>query len=154
MSTVAQQVRELKEMTVAQLVARYEELFGKPPRVLNAAFLRRHVAWKIQEREFGGLSNRARARLDELIGQIDLPLGEPGPPRPRRARRNDPKTPLVGTTLVREWRGQQLRVEVRETGFEWDGIIYKSMSAVAKAITGANWNGKLFFNLVKRRAGA
>ena len=138
-------------MTAAHLADRYEDLFGEPPRVRNKAFLRRRAAWKLQELEFGGLSERAIARLDDLIAQIDLPLGDPGPRRPRRARRNDTNAPLVGTTLVRHWHGQELRVEVRAHGFEWDGTLYRSLSAVAKAITGANWNGRLFFGLTTRR---
>ena len=151
MNTINQQIQELQNMTATQLSVRYEDLFGEPPRVRNKAFLRRRVAWKIQELEFGGLSEPAIARLDDLIAKIDLPLGDPGPRRPRRASRNDTNAPLVGTTLVRQWHGQELRVEVRDNGFEWDGTLYRSLSAVAKAITGANWNGRLFFNLTKRR---
>ncbi len=150
MTTITQQIQQLQDMPVAQLAERYEELFDNPPRIKNKAFLQRRVAWKIQELEFGGLSARAKARLDELIAQIDLPLGAAGAVRPRRRNRKDPKPPMVGTTLVRRWRDQDLRVEVRENGFEWDGTIYKSLTAVARAITGSNWNGKLFFGLVKR----
>ncbi len=138
-------------MAVAQLADRYEDLFGRPARVRNKAFLQRRVAWKIQELEFGGLSARATERLDELIAQIDLPLGNPGPRRVRRTDRKEPKAPLIGTTLVRQWHGQELRVEVRDGGFEWDGTLYRSLSAVAKAITGASWNGRLFFGLTTRR---
>ena len=85
MNTINQQIQELQNMTATQLSVRYEDLFGEPPRVRNKAFLRRRVAWKIQELEFGGLSEPAKARLDDLIAQIDLPLGDPGHPRPRRA---------------------------------------------------------------------
>ena len=121
MSTITQQIQELQDMTVAELVVRYEDLHGKPPRVRNKAFLRRRVAWKIQELEFGGLSDRASKRLDELIAQINLPLGDPGPRRELSVHRREPKAPLVGTTLVRTWRDQEIRVEVRANGFEWDG---------------------------------
>jgi len=155
MTTIAQQIRELQRLPAAQLVARHEAVFGKPPRVRNAAWLRRQVAWKIQEREFGGLSVRARARLDELVAQVDLPIGATAPPRPRpapSAARTAADAPMVGTVLTREWHGQQLRVEVRDDGFEWNGTLFRSLSAVAKAITGANWNGKLFFGITPRRA--
>lgn len=151
MTTISQQIRELQDMTAADLAKRYEDLHGKPPRVRNVAFLRRRVAWKIQEREFGGLSNGGKARLDELIAQIDLPLGDPRPARPRRTNRNGTNAPLVGTTLIRRWHDQEIRVEVTDAGFEWDGTLYRSLSAVAKAITGSNWNGKLFFGLTTRR---
>ena len=151
MSTITQQIRALQGMTVAELADRYEELFGGAPRVRNKAFLQRRVAWKLQEQEFGGLSERATKRLEELIAQIDLPLCAPGPRRARGAGRREPKAPLVGTTLVGHWRGQELRVRVREGGFEWEGTLYRSLSAVARAITGANWNGRLFFGLTQRR---
>ncbi len=151
MSTIAQRIRELQDMTTAQLAEHYEDVFGQPPRVRNKAFLRRRVAWKLQELEFGGLSEPAKARLDDLIAQIDLPLGDPGPRRERSVHRRETKAPLVGTTLVRNWRDQEIRVEVRANGFEWDGTLYRSLSAVAKAITGSTWNGRLFFGLTKRR---
>lgn len=152
MTTIAQQVRDLQDMTVAKLVERYEDLFGKPPRVKNKAFLQRRVAWRIQELEFGGLSDKAKAKLDELIADIDLPLGRQ-PQRPvRKLRQNSPRPALVGTTLVRQWKGQEIRVQVVDHGFEWDGVVYTSLSAVAKAITGSHWNGRLFFGLTKRKA--
>ncbi len=152
MSTITQQIRELQDMAVAQLADRYEDLFGRPPRVRNKAFLQRRVAWKIQELEFGGLSEPAKARLDELIAEIDLPLGDREPRRARRADRKEPKGPLVGTTLLRRWHDQEIRVEVRENGFEWRDTLFRSLTAVAKAITGSSWNGRLFFGLTTRRA--
>src|SRR5678815_1903006 len=124
MNTITAQIREIQTMPAAQLATRYEALFGRPPRVRNAAWLRRQVAWKLQEREFGGLSDRARERLNELVARVDLPLHNATPPRPRPAAPPAlaaPNTPMVGTTLVREWHGQQIRVEVRDGGFEWNG---------------------------------
>jgi hypothetical protein len=152
MNTIAKQIRELQNLAPAQLADRYAELFGKQPRVRNASFLRRQVAWKLQEREFGGLSDRATTRLNELIKQIDLPLAAPAPrPRPRIAQTR-PNAPSIGTTLVKQWHDMEIRVEVREGGFEWHGTLYTSLSAVARAVTGTNWNGRLFFGLTKRRA--
>jgi hypothetical protein len=157
MNTIAAQITALQTMPAAQLAARYLELFGKAPRVRNAAWLRRQVAWKLQERELGGLSDRARLHLDELVARVDLPLHDaerlrPRPqPRPVRAETN---TPMVGTVLTREWHGQQLRVEVLEDGVEWNGVRYGSLSACARAITGSAWNGRLFFGLTQRRTGA
>ncbi len=151
-NTITAQIRALQTMAPQQLASSYEALFGRPPRVRNAAWLRRQVAWQLQARELGGLSDRAKARLDELVARIDLPLGGTPPPRPRPTLRPQPMNPLVGTTLVREWHGQQIRVEVRDNGFVWNGTVFKSLSAVAREITGTNWNGRLFFGLVQRRA--
>jgi hypothetical protein len=151
-TTITQQLRALQTMAPAQLATHYAELFGKPPRVRNAAWLRRQVAWKIQERELGGLNDRTKTRLDELTTQIALPLGNAAAPPPRPTLRAAPKDPLVGTTLVREWHGQQIRVEVRDNGYVWNGAVYKSLTAAVRAITSSNWNPKIFFGLVQRRA--
>jgi len=150
MNTIAQQVRELQRLSPTELAERYAELFGRPPRVRNKAFLQRQVAWKLQERALGGLSEHARTRLDELIAKLDVRLAAPEPRARQAAPKDGPRPPLVGTTLTREWHGQQIRVEVRESGFEWNGSLFRSLSGIARAITGANWNGRLFFGLTKR----
>jgi hypothetical protein len=154
MKTITQQIRELLHLTPAELAERYTELFGQPPRSRNKAFLHRQVAWKLQERAYGGLSDRARARLDDLIATLDVRLGSPPPSPIKATSRSTPRGPLVGTTLIRRWRDQEIRVEVRENGFEWNGVLYKSLSGIAKTITGATWNGRLFFGLINRRAKA
>jgi hypothetical protein len=154
MTTISQQLLELQSLNTAQLAGRYAELHGQPPRIKNRALLLRRVAWKLQELAFGGLPERAKNRLDEMIAAIDLPLRDPTPPQPRATQRGETRGPMVGTTLIRKWHDSEIRVEAREGGFEWNGTIYKSLSAVAKAITGANWNGKLFFGLTQRKAGA
>lgn len=152
MSTIAQQITALQDMTVAQLAEKYQALYGKPPRVKNKAFLQRRLAWKIQEQAFGGLSDKAKVKLDELIADIDLPLGH----RLKKAtklRKNSTRPVMVGTTLVRQWKEQEVRVQVLEDGFEWNRVVYTSLSAVAKAVTGSHWNGRLFFGLSSRKQG-
>jgi hypothetical protein len=149
--TISQQISELRNLAPAQLAERYESLFGKTPRNKNRAWLFRQVAWKLQERELGGLNERARSRLDELIARVDLPLATPPRPKPTPAR-PDSNTPMAGTVLTRRWHDQDIRVAVRDDGFEWNGVLYKSLSACAKAVTGAAWNGRLFFGLTNRRS--
>lgn len=157
--TITLQLRALQTATAADLADRYIALFGKPPRVRNRAWLFRQVAWKLQERELGGISERARNRLNELLAKIDLPMRD-APPTPRRAMATAPTAPAArdrrdpapGTELTRKWRDQDIRVRVLDDGgFDWNGARYGSLSAVAKAITGASWNGRLFFGLVERR---
>jgi hypothetical protein len=154
--TISKQIAELQTLPAATLAARYEELFGKAPRVRNVAWLRRQLAWKVQERAFGGLSARAKTRLDELVAQIDLPLRDAAPARKPTVptARTDSKTPLVGTVYAREWRGQQVRVEVVDGGFLANGVVHGSLTAAVRAITNANWNPRIFFHLVQRRTGA
>ena len=74
------EIEGLRAMTVPELAERYEEVYGKPPRIRHKAYLWKRIAWKLQERRFGGLSKVATKKLEELIAEIDLPLDE------RRAR--------------------------------------------------------------------
>jgi hypothetical protein len=152
MMGIADEIEALRRLGVPELVARYEELFGKPPRVKNREHLWKRCAWKLQEARFGGLSAVAKERLESLISQLDLPATEAQrtvsgvlvrPPKPGMS--------LPGTTIVREWRGQRIEVRVLEKGYEWNGVAYRSLSAVARAATGCRWNGKLFFGLTARR---
>jgi len=150
---MAQELEELRQLETPALVARYEELFGKPPRTKHRAWLFKRCVWKLQERRFGGLSVATRRRLDELMAEIDFPL-----PDDRRTvtgsvgRGRKPGEPPVGTILTREWRGTEVRVTVVEGGYEHAGVVHRSLSAAVKAITGSHWNGKLFFGLTQRRA--
>ncbi len=141
-------------MKVPELLTRYEALFGKPPRTKHRAWLWKRIAWKVQERRFGGLSEVAKRRLEELISEIDLPLGE--------RQRTDTGAPCgdsgatqhkVGTVFTRTWRGREVRARRVEGGYESEGVVYRSLSALAKAITGSHWNGRLFFGLTKRKRG-
>lgn len=146
---------QLREMTVPQLAAEYEQLFGKAPRMKHRAFLVNRCAWRREEQRTGGLSELARRRLEELVAKIKLPIGENA-----RTVSGQLVTPhsarelKVGTVLVRMWHGQRVEVRVVERGFEWNGTTYKSLSAAAGAITGQHWSGALFFNLRSRRRSA
>jgi hypothetical protein len=145
--TLADQITALQHAPIAELVARFVALFGHPPRTRrNAAWLRKRIAFKLQENAFGGLSRVARSALDRLTGDIALTAAAPptvATPAP---------TPGSGHVLQREWRGQTVRVvSTADGGFEWNGERYGSLSAVAFAITGSKWNGKLFFGLTGRK---
>jgi hypothetical protein len=152
MKSITQEIDELRAMTVADLVPRYERVFGKPPRVKHREWLWKRIAWKIQEQRFGGLSEAAKRRIDELIAEMDLPLGQDrrtvtGSVRTRNRRLEPP----VGTTLVRRWHGEDVLVHVVDGGYEHQGVVYQSLTAVARAITGSHWNGRIFFGLSKRK---
>ncbi len=154
--SITAQLAELQRLAPAQLAARYEALFGIPPRVRNRAWLFRQCAWKAQERALGGLSDRAKSRLAELMATIDLPIAAAAPPpRPRPTPAAKPattNTPIPGTVLVREWRDQRIEVHVTDAGFIWNSTTFSSLSAVARAITGSAWNGRLFFGLTTRKS--
>jgi len=150
MKTIVEEINELRSMAVSDLVTRYEEVFAKPPRIKNRDHLWRRIAWKIQEQRFGGLPGPARRTLNALMGEIELPDQMIRKAGTAHAAPQRPGRPAIGTTLVRAWHDREYRVRVMENGFELDGVVHKSLSAVAKAITGQAWNGSLFFHLKKR----
>jgi hypothetical protein len=150
-----QEVEGLARLTIAELRARFAELFGEPlPRTGNRAWLMRRIAWRLQALEEGGLSDRARARAAELACEADL---RHLPPRVATRRPTaaatapppslDPRLPAPGTVLQRVYKGRRVEVLVRPDGFEYAGQVYGSLSAAAKAITGQHCNGFLFFGL-------
>ncbi|MBU0755604.1 MAG: DUF2924 domain-containing protein [Planctomycetes bacterium] len=151
MKSITAEINALRSLKIPDLVVRYEELFGKPPRIKHREWLFKKVAWKLQEQRFGGLPGPARRRLDEIMAEIELPLDEDAKTATGQIRRpRTPGDPTVGTTLTRTWRGREYRVRVVDEGFELEGVVHKSLSAVARAITGQAWNGPLFFGLRKR----
>jgi len=162
------QIASLERMTVGQLQARYAEVFGEPARSGNRQWLFRRVAWRIQAMAEGDLSERARERARELARDADLRVKPPkdgddatlhpqpqpvGPLRTvsgRLSLKRDPRVPVPGTKLTRNFKGHEYRVIVLPNGFEYDGQVFRSLSAVAHAITGSHWNGMLFFGLTDR----
>jgi hypothetical protein len=135
------------------LRAKYREAFGEETTSHNAAYLRKKIAWRIQELAQGGLSDRVRARIAKL--QRDVPLRERPPmvedPAATAAAPRDPALPPAGTVLRRAHKGRTHEVTVLEDGFLHQGTTYETLSAVAKAITGTTWNGRLFFGLTTRK---
>jgi hypothetical protein len=164
-ASVTDQIDALRQMTVAELKVRWRELYGEDSRSCNRVYLWRRLAWRVQELAYGGLSERAKARLAELSKDDDLrmlprrnwqpPAGNGGPPAPETQRQplRDPRLPRPGSTLSRIYRGHEIRVLVLEDGFEYEGRHYTSLSALAREITGQRWNGMLFFGLTKRDRG-
>jgi hypothetical protein len=135
--TVLAQIAALKTRSTPELRDMWRELFGKESPVLGRRYLEDRIAFRVQELQFGGLSDRARRKLDALVDQLE----------PKAARRRDPGRPIAGTQLRREWKGIEHVVTVREHDFEYNGRPYKSLSAIAREIAGTRWNGWLFFGL-------
>ncbi len=157
-----QTITALRRMTVTQLRDKYLEVFGEPSRSGNKDFLFKRVAWRIQSLAEGDLSERARRRAEELARDADLrttlPRSDAAAAPERTVTRKVPtahdRLPIPGTVLTRKYRGKQVEVKVLPAGFEYDGQAYRSLSAVAKAVTGSHWNGHLFFGLTTVNRGA
>ena len=160
-TTVLGEINRLRQMTVAELRQEWERLYGEPTRSRNKDFLFRRLAWRVQELAHGGLSERARDRLDEMAPAEGFPRARrPGNATPETTSAREPKVtkirdlrlPTPGTVLTRQYHGQEIRVVALEEGnFEWEGRVYQSLSAAARAVTGAKWNGHLFFGLTERK---
>jgi len=161
-SSTTAAVARLPTMTVAQLRDRYHATFGEPTASRHKTWLVRRIAWRLQANDEGGLSERALRRAAELAQDAEIRVTAPRSPciaDPARTKhltlpsqRDAGLAP--GTLLRREWRGKEIVVTVLPDGFDYDGEIFRSLSAVARAITGTQWNGHLFFGLKARKGAA
>ena len=157
--SIVSQIQALQRMTVGELRVEWVRLYGEPSRSRNRTFLWRRLAWRIQELALGGLSESAKSRILELapttFERSQVPpgfspaVGESST-SPRHLPRRDPRLPSPGSTIVREYRGQTLRLNVLDDGFELGGVHYDSLSEAARIVTGQRWNGPLFWGLRKR----
>ena len=95
MKSIAVEIEEMMHMTAAELAVRYEQLWGKPPRVKHKQHLWRRCCWKLQERRLGGLSRKAKDRIDEIISEMDLPFHEK--PQSVRGSVRPTNEPAAGT---------------------------------------------------------
>lgn len=156
---IAKEVAALGRLTVKDLRAKHIEVFGEAARSFNKQHLVKRIAWRLQAMHEGDLSERARRRARELANDADLRIRPPAAPAnagdnggtTTSAFRVEPddRLPMAGTLLKRRYKGQTVQVRVLEQGFEFDGEVYRSLSAVARKVTGAHWNGYAFFDLPK-----
>jgi len=165
--SVISQIAALQKMTVGQLREKWKELYGgEETRSFNRTYLWRRLAWRVQELAYGGLSERAKARIAEINHDDDLRFLPPrtwSPPAntaPAPTSRQDEhavrdsRLPSPGSVITRQYKGQEIRVTVTDAGFEWQGRPYRSLSAVARNVCGQRWNGFLFFGLTRRKGRA
>jgi len=134
----------LKTTPMPDLKRQWRELFETEPPAFNRRYLESRLAYRIQELAYGGLKPETVKRLEALGEQFD------GGNTSLRRIRGD-LTPIVGTRLLREWQGIEHIVTVAADGFDWQGRPYRSLSAIARAITGTRWNGWVFFGLKNHR---
>ena len=157
---VEKELAALRRMSVDDLRLRYAEVFGETTNGRHKDWLVKRIIYRMQVEAEGDLSERARRRAAELANDADLrrqppksPTTKPvSPSRTKTARLRtnaDSRVPLPGSTITREYKGETLEVKVLPSGFEYEGEAYKSLSAVAKKITGSHCSGYLFFRLTK-----
>jgi Protein of unknown function (DUF2924) len=141
-ASVLSRLAALKTMSVNNLKVEWRSLFGSEAPNNSRSFLELRLSYRIQELAYGGPSRETSRLLDALADEIE---GKPV----RRTAIIDPRKPMAGTRLVREWNGIEHTVTVLRDGFEFEGRKYKSLSAIARAITGARWNGWRFFGIAR-----
>ena len=159
--TVIRSIEELGSLKIPVLKKRYRELFGEESKSSNKQFLFRRIAWRLQANAEGDLSERARRRAVDIADDRDLRIRAPKEfvARPesgfgsidRTRPPKDYRLPEPGTLLTRRLGDRQIVVKVLSDGFEYESRRYRSLSAIAREVTGTRWNGLLFFGLAERR---
>lgn len=132
----------LEELAPEMLKNEWARRHDAPAPNISPDLLRLGLGYRLQEERLGGLSRETRSLLRQVARKADV--GEPNMPPPRKL------TP--GTRLVRDWHGVGHTVTVLEKGFEYDGKTWRSLTAIARSITGTHWNGPRFFGLAGRKS--
>ena len=143
MSKLSQQIEALGQMSPAELRASWRDTFRHPPPDMTSELMARAIAYRLQERQHGGLPSRVRRQIAKLAR--------------RAARTGSFDTPQdislkPGTRLVREWQGRTLSVTVCDSGFELDGRQYGSLTQITREVTGTSWSGPRFFGLKAKKS--
>jgi len=152
--TILAEILTLKEASVPELQKRYSELFdGKKAASNNKTYLWQRIAYRIQELEYGGLPEEARDKAEELAKEYD-PINNKALRQnginngiDKRCNSRDTRLPIPGTIIIKNYKGAEIGVKILEKGFEYNGKVYKTLTAIAKKVTGSHWNGYLFFNM-------
>jgi len=159
-TAVLREIESLRRASLADLRKRYQEVFQEESRCHHREHLFRRIAWRLQALAEGDLSERARARAQQIAQDGDLRINAPrgfftvGGERVQTTgdqdrREPDRRLPLPGALLTRKWKGRTILVEVLAKGFRYENRQYSSLSAIATAITGTRWNGMAFFGLTR-----
>jgi hypothetical protein len=158
-------IEKSRGLTVAALKSKYRELIGEESKSSNKQFLFRRIAWHLQAKAEGDLSERARRRAAAIAEDRDLrtrtpqtftnqpPEAPPGSTAGWNGPQRDHRLPKPDTLLMRRFRGREILVKVLDEGFEYQSRHYRSLSAIAREVTGTRRNGLLFFGLTERRHG-
>ena len=136
---VADQLEGLADLSIPELKKRWLQLCGsEPPRRLSRELLTRAIAYKMQEKALGGLKPATKRKLSAMVTEYE-----------RTGKVSLPAKPLYkpGARLVRQWHRKTHSVTVLDKGFEYEGKHYRSLSAIAREITGARWSGPRFFGI-------
>lgn len=125
------QIAEIEQLDRPACIENWREAFGRPPpKHLSQPFMKKVLIWELQTEVLGGVSAKTQRRLKQIT-----------------AGKAVPTVVKPGSHLVREWNGRNYQVEVTEDGYVMDGRTWRSLSAIARHITGARWSGPRFFGV-------
>ena len=150
MTDLSERIEAIQRMGRGELRTLWRETFGEEPRSGNVQWMRKRLCWAVQAAVLGGLSGAAKQRIEELTpaalawlpwGFRSFPSGNAPVASVERGRL------APGSILTRKYKDRTIVVTVRENGFEYDGAIYRSLTAIAENVTGAHWSGTHFFRL-------
>jgi hypothetical protein len=144
-NSVLRQMALLQSMSLEQLREKWLDLYGEEPPQYKKQFLIKRLAYRIQELFYGGLSEQANVHLQQAAKEDPVATVNRRIPEERKSN----EAILPGTRLVRVWNDRRYEVIVLADGYEFEGRTFRSLSAVAREITGTRWNGKVFFGLKK-----
>jgi hypothetical protein len=147
-TSLLKQIADLERRSLAELQDRWRQLCGTEPPRYNREFMVRRLAYRLQELAHGGLRHETRDQMNQLLE--DAGYNELGGLTAGAGPQAHRDQPMPGTRLIREWDGRRYEVTAVDGGFEFEGRRYRSLSAIAKAITGTHWNGRAFFGLPRR----
>lgn len=142
-TSVLRQVAALRKMSLTELQEKWRDLYGTEPPRFRKTFIQRRLAFRIQELFYGGLDDSIRKKLEDI--------SKNNAAKKTKSRVEIDGKVLPGTRFVREWKGKLYETIVREDGFEYNGQMYRSLSAIATAITGTQWNGRKWWGLPSKK---
>jgi hypothetical protein len=149
---------QLQNLSIISLRERFSETLGYPSSSRSRSFLIRKILWGLQAKEHGDISEMARTRALSIADDRDLKARLQDKQTPLRLAEKvvaidtttiDPRIPIPGSVIERFYKGTPVRVLVLENGFEWNGTFFKSLSAIAREVSGTRWNGFGFFRLTQ-----
>ena len=148
---ILSRILALKTASLAELQKEYGALYGdKKALSSNKTYLWQRIAYRIQEIEYGGLPKEAKNKVKKLAQEYD-PINNkalrPANGAENRCVSRDRRLPLPGTIITKNYKGTDIRVKILEKSFEYNGKVYRSLTSIAKEVTGSHWNGYLFLNL-------
>ena len=152
------EIEDLSDQEISPLRLRYRELFGEDTASTSPSHLLRRIAWGLQAEAEGDLTARARQRAAELMADPELRLNSRRKPwqqvtlQKTSSVERDRRLPAVGTTIAREFQGRLISATILESGFQYEGRTYDSLSAIAHEVSGTRWNGFAFFRLNRRQS--